>query len=147
MKATNFGNHLHPSLEQLHRNTSLWIGHMNAGPTDHLAGQTFYCPEDGSLKKIQVYSSAVSHPGKIILTLHDFEKQRKNWGNILSSSEIEIDENDNENWMQFPLHSIELNAKENASSFHHLFHQFQFLMKKEYYPNFFFAYQNRARLK
>src|SRR6188474_2375103 len=108
MEATNSGNHLHPALEQLHRNTCLWIGHMNAGPADHLAGQTFKCPKDGSLNKIQVYSVAVSHPGKLILTLHEFDKQRKNWGNVLSLSEINVDEGDQENWMQFPLQTVQL---------------------------------------
>ena len=108
MKTTTSGNHLHPALEQLHRNTCRWIGHINSGPADHFAGQTFQCPEDGSLKKIQVYSIAVSHPGKMILTLHEFDKQRKNWGQILSSAEIEVDENDTENWMQFPLESVQL---------------------------------------
>ena len=103
MKTTTFGNHLHPALEQLHRNTSLWVGHLNSGPADHLAGQTFQCPEDGSLSKIQVYSIAVSHPGKLILTLHEFDKQRKNWGQVLSTAEIEVDENDAGNWIQFPL--------------------------------------------
>ena len=108
MKTTTLGNHLHPALEQLHRNTCHWIGHMNAGSADHLAEQTFQCPEDGSLKKIQVYSIAVSHPGKLILTLHEFDKQRKNWGQVLSSAEIEVDENNTENWMQFPLQSVQL---------------------------------------
>ena len=108
MKTTTFGNHLHPALEQLHRNTCLWIGHMNSGPADHLAGQTFQCPEEGSLSKIQVYSIAVSHPGRLILTLHEFDKQRKNWGQILSSAEIEVDESDAENWIQFPLQTVHL---------------------------------------
>ncbi|HEX6171608.1 MAG TPA: hypothetical protein VFZ33_18110 [Chitinophagaceae bacterium] len=108
MKTTTFGNHLHPALEQLHRNTCLWIGQLNSGQADHLAGQTFQCPENGSLKKIQVYSIAVSHPGKLILTLHEFDKQTKNWGQILSTAEIEVDENDTENWMQFPLQSVQL---------------------------------------
>jgi hypothetical protein len=116
MKATNSGNHLHPALEQLHRNTCLWIGHMTPGPADHLAGQTFKCPEDGSLNKIEVYSVAVSHPGKLILTLHEFDKQRKNWGNVLSSSEINIDEGDQENWMQFPLQTVHLH-KDNTYGF------------------------------
>ncbi len=108
MKTTTSGSHHYPSLEQLQRNTCLWIGHMNANHADHLAGQTFHCPEEGALKKIQVYSVAVSHPGKIILSLHNFDKQRKKWGEALSSCEIEVDEGDNENWMQFPLHSIQL---------------------------------------
>jgi hypothetical protein len=116
MKTTTFGNHLHPALEQLHRNTCLWIGHMNSGHADHLAGQTFQCPEEGSLSKIQVYSIAVSHPGKLILTLHEFDKQRKNWGQVLSSAEIEVDENDAENWIQFPLQTVHLH-KDNTYGF------------------------------
>jgi hypothetical protein len=116
MKTTTFGNHLHPALEQLHRNTSLWIGHMNSGPADHLAGQTFQCPEDGSLKNIQVYSIAVTHPGKLVLTLHEFDKQRKKWGPVLSIVEIEVNENDAGNWMQFPLQSVQLH-KDNMYGF------------------------------
>ncbi|HEV8272178.1 MAG TPA: hypothetical protein VGQ04_12795, partial [Chitinophagaceae bacterium] len=48
-----------------------------------------------------------------ILTLHEFDKQRKNWGQVLSSVEIEVDENDAENWMQFPLQSIRLHKDKN----------------------------------
>ena len=108
MKTTTSGNHLHPALEQLHRNTCLWIGHMNSNHADHLAGQTFQCPEEGSLNKIEVYSIAVSHPGKMLLTLHEFDRQRKNWGQILSSSEIEVAEADTEKWVQFPLDAVQL---------------------------------------
>ncbi|HET9433445.1 MAG TPA: hypothetical protein VFO37_06790 [Chitinophagaceae bacterium] len=108
MKTTPLGRHLHPALEQLHRNTCLWIGHANFAPADRLAGQTFQCPEDGLLKNIQVYSIAVSHPGKLILTLHEFDKQRKNWGAILSSVEIEVEESDAGNWIQFPVQSVQL---------------------------------------
>jgi hypothetical protein len=108
MKTTLAGNHLHPALEQLHRNTCLWIGHMNSGPADHLAGQTFNCPQNGSLNKIEVYFVAVSHPGKIILTLHEFDKQRKDWGEVLSSSEIKVDEDDQGSWKQFPLETVQL---------------------------------------
>ena len=108
MKTTTPGSYRHPSLEQLYRNTCLWIGHMDAGSSDHFAGQTFQCPAEGSLKKIQVYSVAVSHPGKMILSLHEFDKQGRKWGNIISSSEIEVDENNSENWMQFPLQLVQL---------------------------------------
>lgn len=116
MKTTNAGNHLHPALEQLHRNTCLWIGHTNTGQADHIAGQTFQCPENGSVNKILVYSIAVSHPGKMILTLHDFDKTGKIWGNVLSSSEIGVDETDTENWLQFPLQAVRLH-KENMYGF------------------------------
>ena len=89
---------------------------MNSGSTDHLAGQTFQCPEEGSLTKIQVYSIAVSHPGRLILTLHEFDKQRKNWGRVLSFAEIEVDEKDAENWMQFTLQAVPLH-KDNTYGF------------------------------
>jgi hypothetical protein len=109
MNTTNSTNHFHPALEQLHRNTCLWIGHMDASrPADHLAGQTFDCPGEGSLKKIQVYSTAVSHPGKMILTVHEFDKKTKRWGPVLSTSEIDVDAGDAENWMQFPLQNVQL---------------------------------------
>lgn len=109
MKTKNFGNHLHPALEQLHRNTSLWVGHMNvAGFADHYAGQTFQCPGDGHLNMIQVYTTAVSHPGKVILTLHEFDRQTKKWGPVLTTSEIEVDSSDEDNWMQFQLKAIPL---------------------------------------
>ena len=107
MKAMNFG-YQHPALEQLHSNKSLWVGHMGASSTDHFAGQTFQCPDEGKLNKIQVYSMAVPHPGKVILTLHEFDRKAKKWGPALTSSEIKVDSNDEENWMQFPIHSVPL---------------------------------------
>ena len=116
MKPTLAGNQLHPALEQLHRNTCLWIGHMNSFPADHLAGQTFNCPENGSLNNIEVYFVAVSRPGKIILTLHKFDKQRRNWGEILSSSEVNVDEADRDCWVQFPLQTVQL-YKDNTYGF------------------------------
>lgn len=116
MKTTTFGKHLHPALEQLHRNTCLWIGHMDSGPADHFAGQTFQCPENGSLKKIQVYSIAVAHPGKLMLTLHEFDEQKKKWGKIISSAEIDVNEKDAEDWMQFPLQPVQLH-KDNTYGF------------------------------
>ncbi len=116
MKTTFPGQDLHPALEQLHRNTCLWIGHMDSGPADHFAGQTFECPDEGSLNKIQVYSTTVSHPGTITLTVHEFDKRAKKWGPVLTSSEIAIDENDADNWMQFPLHNLHLH-KDNTYGF------------------------------
>lgn len=89
---------------------------MSSNHAELLAGQTFECPEEGSLKKIQVYSIAVSHPGKLILTLHEFDKQIKQWGHVLSSAEAALDENDVDNWVQFPLQPIQLH-KNNTYGF------------------------------
>lgn len=89
---------------------------MDSSATDHHAGQTFQCPEEGLVKKIKIYSVAVSHPGKIILSLHDFDRKGRQWGNVISSSEIEVNENDSGNWMEFPLQSTRL-LKDNAYGF------------------------------
>ncbi|TAL48235.1 MAG: hypothetical protein EPN92_03970 [Chitinophagaceae bacterium] len=116
MKTTKFASHSHPALAQLHKNACLWIGHMNVGSADHFAGQTFQCPGDGALDSIQVYSIAVSRPGKVILTLHTFDKKTKSWGPVLSSSEIEVNKNDVESWMEFQLPAVELH-KDNTYGF------------------------------
>jgi hypothetical protein len=115
MKTTNY-SHSHPALQQLLKNTSSWIGHMNVGATDHAAGQTFECPDEGELENIQVYSTAVPHPGKVTLTLHSFNRESKKWGPVLSSTEITVDEDDAENWMKFSLPSIPLH-KDNTYGF------------------------------
>lgn len=103
MKTKFAGSHHQSPLEQLYRNKTLWIGHMDSGAVDHLAGQTFNCPQEGQLKEIQVYSAEVSHPGKVVLTVHEFDGENKRWGPVISTSEIEVDKSDNESWMHFQL--------------------------------------------
>jgi hypothetical protein len=116
MKTMKYASHHHPALEQLQTNTCSWIGHMDAGSVDHLAGQTFECPDDGELDNIQVYSAAVPHPGKVILTLHSFDSRTKTWGPILSSSEIKVGNDDAEHWMHFRLPAVVLH-KNNTYGF------------------------------
>ena len=109
MKTKIFESHLHPALKQLHKNTSLWVGHINDDQPDHAAGQTFQCPDNGDLDEIQVYSIIVTRPGHMILTLHEFDKQNKQWGRPISSSEIEVDVNDADHWIKFPVSTTYLN--------------------------------------
>lgn len=116
MKTMKYASHHHPALEQLQTNTCSWIGHMNAGSVDHLTGQTFECPDDGELETIHVYSAAVPHPGKVILTLHSFDNETKTWGPVLSSSEIKVENDDAENWINFPLPAVHLH-KSNTYGF------------------------------
>jgi len=108
MKTTTSGNHLHPALEQLHRNTCRWIGHINSGPADHFAGQTFKCPSEGLLDNIQVYSSAVQHPGEMSLTLHEFDDNTKTWGPSICNSSVQLQRGDDAKWIRFDLHPIAL---------------------------------------
>jgi hypothetical protein len=108
MKTRNPDSHHLPALEQLEKNASSWIGHMNAGSVDYLAGQTFENPAEGDLNGIQVYSDAVPHPGKVMLTFHLFNKESKSWGPVLSSSETEVGNNDAGHWINFNLPTVHL---------------------------------------
>ncbi len=101
-----------PVITQLENNTTLWVGHLQTDPTDHFAGQTFNCPASGELNNIQLYSAAVQNPGEVILTLHAFDSESKNWGPQLVSSTVEIQKTDEEKWIRFnfppmPLHKDE----------------------------------------
>lgn len=124
MDTMTFESHSQSPLEQPVKNTSLWVGHLNADSADHFAGQTFQCPKEGELKEIQVFSDMVSHPGKLALTIREFDKESKQWGQVLSTSVINVDGNDTKNWMHFqfdalPLHKditygFQLKAEEEA---------------------------------
>jgi len=108
MKTRNPESYHHPALEQLQKNASAWIGHMNPGSVDYLAGQTFESPEDGDLDNIQVYSAAVPHPGKLVLTFHSFNRETRSWGPALSTSEIDVEKNDAGQWINFHLPAVHL---------------------------------------
>jgi hypothetical protein len=101
-----------PVVSQLQNNTTLWIGHLEADPTDYYAGQTFHCPSGGELNNIQVFSSAVHSPGEIILTLHAFDKGNKSWGPQLASASVEIEKGDQERWIRFNLPPMPIHQNE-----------------------------------
>lgn len=111
-----YASHPHPALVQLHNNTSFWIGHMHSEPNEIFGGQTFQCPDDGQLESIQVYSEFVQHPGKVVLTMHAFDRRTKNWGPVLTSSEINVDRNQNEEWIRFQFPALILH-KDNMYGF------------------------------
>jgi len=102
----------HPVITQLQNNTTLWIGHLQTDPTDHFAGQTFNCPASGQLNNIQVFSAAVQHPGEMVLTLHAFDVENKNWGPQLVSAIVEVKKTDVEKWIRFNLPPMPLHKSE-----------------------------------
>lgn len=112
MKPMKQSHKQHPALQQIHKNASSMIGHLSTGNIDFLAGQTFHCPEEGDLNNIQVYVDEVPQPGHLILTVHDFDEERKNWGNVLSQAELEIEKKDNNNWIRFNLNPVHLHKSQ-----------------------------------
>jgi hypothetical protein len=107
MKQMNHASH-HPALQQLHKNACSWVGHWGAGAVDFLAGQTFQCPENGELESIDVFVADVPLPGKLVLTLHQFNNENKTWGPVISTSEIDVESKNREHWMQFSLQPVQV---------------------------------------
>lgn len=103
----------HPVISQTVNNTTLWIGHLHADPNDHLAGQTFSCPNDSLINNIQVFSAIVQQPGDLSLTLHEFDPESKNWGPSIANATLSLERGDVSKWISFTLQPVEL--KKNAA--------------------------------
>jgi len=103
MKTIQHSSHPRPVINQAESNSSLWVGHLQTDPTNHLAGQTFTCPSGGMLDNIQIYSAAVQYPGEVTLTLHEFDAVAKKWGPAIADSVMMIEKNDTAKWIRFAL--------------------------------------------
>ncbi len=113
MKTIQHSSHTRPLITQAEKNSSLWIGHLQTDPTDHLAGQTFICPSEGLLDNIQIYSAAVQYPGELKLSLHEFDSSSKKWGPTLADSVMMIEKSDAARWIRFGLPVIALHQGAN----------------------------------
>ena len=111
-----FDRQCRPVLSQTENNTTLWIGHLQTEHNDRLAGQTFSCPSEGLVNNIQVYSAAVTRPGEMTLTLHEFDEVSKTWGPPISQSSLNIEEQDSAKWIRFGLEPVSL-QKNNTYGF------------------------------
>ena len=108
MKTTKHAGHTRPVLTQTQNNTTLWIGHLQSDPTDHVGGQTFKCPSEGLLDNIQLYSSAVQYPGEVLLTFHEFDSNTKTWGPSIGNSSLVLQRDDNARWIRFSFLPVQL---------------------------------------
>jgi hypothetical protein len=97
-----------PVLSQTENNTTLWLGHLSSDNNDHLAGQTFSCPSEGLLNNIQVYTSTVTQPGEVQLTLHEFNCQTREWGPAIARAGKVIEKSDEDRWTRFELEPLML---------------------------------------
>jgi hypothetical protein len=97
-----------PLLSQTLNNTTLWIGHLSAEQNDHLAGQTFTSPADGTLKNIQVFSQSVPKPGHLEMTIHQFDCGSREWGPAIATAEMIVEKNDESSWIRFVLDPVDL---------------------------------------
>lgn len=96
-------------VEQLTNNTTSWIGHNKVDNKDIIGGQTFIAPSEVDLEAIEVLTSIVTSPGKVLMTLHTFDPQLKSWGPVLGSASVEFNGTDNGKWKSFNISGLHLN--------------------------------------
>lgn len=108
MDTFSTGSPSKPVLTQAENNTTLWIGHLQADPTDHFGGQTFICPAEGQLDNIQLFAATVQNPGDIQLTLHEFDPVTKTWGAPLGTCVTSVQKEDDNHWIRFSFPELTL---------------------------------------
>ncbi len=107
---TNTKNTLRKAVvEQITNNTTSWIGHHTVDNNNIIGGQTFIAPSEVDLEAIEVLTSIVTTPGKVLMTIHTFDPQLKSWGPVLGSTSVEFNGTDNGKWKSFNISGLHLN--------------------------------------
>ena len=96
-------------VEQITSNTTSWIGHSKGDNKNIIGGQTFIAPSDVDLEAIEVFTSMVSTPGDVLMTVHSFDSQLKSWGPVLGSAKVDFNKTDTGKWKTFSMHGLHLN--------------------------------------
>jgi len=96
-------------VEQITNNTISWIGHRNSDNKDIIVGQTFIAPAESDLEAIEVLTSMVTTPGKVVMTLHNFDTNLKSWGPVLGTASVELNNADTGKWKVFNIAGLHLN--------------------------------------
>src|SRR5689334_20063086 len=85
-------------VEQVSNNATSWLGHHKFENKDIECGQTFVAPSEGTLEAIEVFASIVTNPGNVVMTVHSFDPQLKNWGPVLGSASVSLTKVDTGTW-------------------------------------------------
>lgn len=101
-----------PLAEQLHHNSTGWVGHYPKPENNIVRGQTFIPEREGNITSVELFSEIVTDPGKLTLSIHHVDPTRGNWGPALDTSSVELDYDDTATWVSFPMHGAHLNRGE-----------------------------------
>ena len=96
------------AVEQLTNNATSWMGHRRSDNKEIVMGQTFIAPSEGDLEAIEVFSSIVTQPGQVAMTLHTFDPQLQSWGPSLGSATVEFNHTCNNKWVAFKILGLHL---------------------------------------
>jgi hypothetical protein len=100
------------TIEQVTNNITGWIGQRSGDSNNVARGQTFISPSEGDLDGIEVFSSVVMGPGRVMMTLHSFDSLHKNWGPVLGTASIELSKDDSDKWICFNMPGLHLHKGE-----------------------------------
>jgi hypothetical protein len=108
MKTENKNHHQHAVVQQVTNNTTSWLGKRSRDNEDVVSGQTFIAPTEGDLDAIEVFSSIVTKPGKVIMTLHSFDSLQKSWGPAMGTCSVDINNTEAGKWLAFNMDGMHL---------------------------------------
>jgi hypothetical protein len=108
MKSNNQFSAPIDGVQQLTNNTTSWLGHRKSDKKEIAMGQTFVANNEGDLESIEVFSSIVTSPGKVEMTLHSFDPQHQVWGPSLASSDVLFNDSCNGKWVSFKMPKLHL---------------------------------------
>ncbi len=108
MNTNNQTPAIRSAVEQTTHNATTWIGHRKHDNNNLATGQTFLSPSETDLESIEVYSSIVTKPGKVTMTVHSFDAQQNKWGPSLGTATVEFTHNCNGKWIPFPIPGLHL---------------------------------------
>ena len=96
------------SVEQIAHNATSWFGQRSHDNNNLATGQTFLAPLEADLERIEVFSSIVTKPGKVIMTVHAFDSQQKKWGASMGSATVEFNHSSTGKWIPFTMTGLHL---------------------------------------
>ena len=96
-------------IEQTVNNATSWIGHRNFDNKDVATGQTFVSTAEGDLDSIEVFPTVVTKPGRVVMTVYEFDEQQNSWGASMGSANVEFTKDNNGRWVPFHLKGLHLN--------------------------------------
>ncbi|MEO6546871.1 MAG: hypothetical protein ABIN94_02690 [Ferruginibacter sp.] len=103
---SNNKNPLKAIVEQTTNNATSWIGRHNNN--DIVGGQTFLSPSDSVLEAIEVFTSVVTVPGQVSMSVHTFDSQLQSWGPALNTASVDFNSSDNGKWKTFTIPGLAL---------------------------------------
>lgn len=95
-------------VQQLTNNATSWLGHRKDDHKEIMMGQTFVAPTEGDLDSIEVFSSIVTNPGRLLLTVHSYDPHQESWGPSLASANMELNKSCNQQWISFQIPGLHL---------------------------------------